>query len=210
MIPASDISLQNSLVTTKFLETIKVQDGKFFHLAYHQQRYERTLRSVGVEKFMELNDVLQPPETGLYRCRLIYSAEGELTQHYHPYEKREIKRLKLIASEDIVYDKKYAKREVLDALFAKREACDDIIIVKQGLITDTTIANIACLIDNEWLTPKRPLLAGTTRQRLLESGFLKEADITAVTVKSCQKLALMNAMIDFDIIADKNVEEIIC
>ncbi|MEN4052785.1 MULTISPECIES: aminotransferase class IV family protein [Sulfurimonas] len=194
----------------EFLETIKVLDGKLCNLAYHQQRYERTLRSFGIENFIQLKDILKPPHQGLYRCRVLYSTDGELTQSYHPYKKRNMKSLKLIDSDTIAYDKKYANREALERLFAKREACDDILIVQNGLVTDTTIANIACFDGDLWLTPKKPLLAGTTRQRLLESGFLKEADIPTESLNRFEKLAVMNAMIDFDIITDKKIEEIIC
>ncbi len=194
----------------EFLETVKVLDGKLHHLAYHQQRYERTLRSFGIANFIQLKDILKPPHQGLYRCRVLYSTDGELTQSYHQYKKRNIKSLKLIESNTIVYDKKYADREALERLFAKKEACDDILMVRDGLVTDTTIANIACFDGALWLTPKKPLLAGTTRQRLLESGFLKEADIPVESLNRFEKLAIMNAMIDFDIIADKKIEEIIC
>jgi 4-amino-4-deoxychorismate lyase len=196
-------------VKIEFLETIKVLDGKLCNISYHQQRYERTLYSFGIRDFYSLESILNPPAEGLFRCRVLYSSDGELTQSYYPYIKRDINTLKLVES-DIVYDKKYADREELERLFKKREACDEIIIVKEGLLRDTTIANLAFFDGVEWFTPKHALLKGTTRQRLLESGFLKEMDITVTSVKKFEKMALMNAMIDFDIIADKKIEEVIC
>jgi len=197
-------------VKIEFLETIKVLDGELCYIEYHQERYERTLRSYGITNFKKLADVLYPPAKGFYRCRVIYNLDDELTQSYHSYEKREISSLKLMEANDIGYEKKYANREALEKLFNKRERSDDIIIVKDGLVTDTTIANLAFFDGSEWLTPKRPLLAGTTRQRFLDNGFLKEADIVAKSLIEFEKMALMNAMIDFDIIADKKIEEIIC
>ena len=84
-------------------------------------------------------------------------------------------------------------------LFIKKDSYDEIIIVKNGIVTDTTIANIAIFYDEVWITSKNCLLKGTTRNRLLEDKFLVEKDITVNMLKKASKIALMNAMIDFDI-----------
>ena len=72
-------------------------------------------------------------------------------------------------------------------------------IIQNNLITDTSIANIALLIDDTWYTPHKPLLFGTTRQRHIDSGKLQIADLTLKDFKNAKKIALMNAMIDFDL-----------
>jgi 4-amino-4-deoxychorismate lyase len=118
--------------------------------------------------------------------------------------------LKLIEHNSLEYSKKYVNREPLERLYAQREECDDILIVQNGYIKDTTIANVAFFDGRDWLTPSEPLLNGTTRERLLQEGFLKTEDIRVDALKRFQKMALMNAMIDFDIIADKKIEELIC
>ena len=41
----------------------------------------------------------------------------------------------------------------------KREQ-DEILITRNGLLTDTSIANIALFNGKEWHTPKHPLLKG--------------------------------------------------
>ena len=63
---------------------------------------------------------------------------------------------------------------------------------------------------NTWVTPSSALLEGTTRKRLLESGKIVLKEIKVEEIKGFQKIALMNAMIDFDIIAQDNLEDIIC
>ena len=78
------------------------------------------------------------------------------------------------------------------------------------MITDTSIANIAFYDGEKWLTPKRPLLKGTTRARYLKSGLVIEKDIFVDDIKLFTKVALMNAMIDFDIMAEDNIEDKIC
>ena len=194
----------------EFLETIKILDGKIYHLEYHQQRYESVLRSYGVKESKELRDYIDAPKRGLYRCRIVYSCDAIVEVSYHPYKKRNIEHLKLIEHNSLEYSKKYVNREPLERLYAQREECDDILIVQNGYIKDTTIANVAFFDGRDWLTPSEPLLYGTTRERLLQEGFLKTEDIRVDSLKRFHKIALMNAMIDFDIIADKKIEELIC
>lgn len=45
-------------------------------------------------------------------------------------------------------------RTQLDELFSKRENCDEVIILKNGIVTDTSIANIAIFYENTWITSK--------------------------------------------------------
>ena len=194
----------------EFLETIKALDGVVYNIEYHQRRYEAVLSSYGIKQFVELSTLVDAPKEGLYRCRLVYDLEGNVACSYYPYVKRRTASLKLVTADKLEYSKKYADREALDTLFAKRAGCDDILIVKNGLLRDTSIANIALYDGKNWVTPKEPLLAGTTRERLLESGFLIQKDIRVEDLKEYMQMAVMNAMIDFDIIADKKIEEIIC
>ena len=209
MIQVSAISPQNSLVSSYFLETIKALDGNVYNLSYHQERLESVLNSLKTSMHYDLSLLVSPPKKGLYRCRVVYNSQ-ELNISYIEYTKRDVKSFKLIYDDSIVYDKKYENRDVLDEHFNNREAKDEIIIVKNGLITDTSIANIALYDGERWLTPKSPLLKGTTRRRYLDKGEIFEANIGVDTIKSYKKLALMNAMIDFDIIAEENLREIIC
>jgi 4-amino-4-deoxychorismate lyase len=182
-----------------FLETIKILDTLAYNLEYHE------LRS-GIK---DIKRYINPPKKGLYRCRLVYDKNAIIKITYYPYKKRDIKTLKLLKS-DIIYDKKSINRQPIEKLFALRGMCDDILIVKNDLITDTSIANIALYKDGTWFTPKTPLLHGTTRQRYIDKGLLIQKDITVDSLYNYSKVALLNAMIDFDIIADNNnIEEII-
>ncbi len=95
------------------------------------------------------------------------------------------------------YPLKYTHRNELNALFEHRDICDDVLIVKDGILKDTTIANIALFIDGQWLTPQTPLLYGTTRERLIDEGFLIPAVLTPDHLSLAQKVAVMNAMVGF-------------
>lgn len=195
-----------------FFETIKAIDGKIYHLEYHQKRYEKTLNDFGIELKYNLIDFMDPPKNGLYRCRLTYDilkSPHTIVVTYHEYKKREISSLRVVSSNVIDYGYKYANRDELDALFELRGECDDILIIRDDLVTDTTIANVAFFNGLSWITPKKPLLFGTTRERLLDDGKMSEADIYAKDIKNFTKVALLNAMIDFDIIT-QNKKDIFC
>ena len=193
------------MIKNNFLETIKSLDGEVYNLKYHQERYESVLNSLGCSDYKNLRDYLFPPLKGLYRCRLTYN-ENQINVSYHGYKKRDIKSLKIVYDDTIEYAKKSEDRNSLDELYAQRKSSDEILIVKNGLVTDTTIANIAFFKNGIWYTPTSPLLQGTTRQRYLDNAKLIEADIVVQDLKKYTKIALLNAMIDFDIITDISYE----
>ena len=187
-------------MSSRFLETIKIVDGEIFNLEYHQKRYESVLESLDIKNIQNLGDFINPPAWGLYRCRLVYDKEN-IEVAYHEYKKREIKSLKLIFENDIEYAQKSTDRKGIEALFKAREEGDDILVIKNLFVTDTSIANIAFQTSSgEWVTPRNPLLKGTTRARLLDEGKIKEADIKVQELRGFSKVALLNAMIDFDIL----------
>lgn len=180
----------------RLLETIHISKGEALHLGYHQKRMDSSRKTLGFHSPLSLE--LSPPKEGEYRCRIIYEEKIEKIE-YIPYKKREICRLKIVHS-DIVYDLKYEDRHEINALFNKKGEADEIIIVKNGLVTDTSIANLSFFDGESWFTPKTPLLRGTTRQRLLDEKKIKCTDIHYQDIKEYQKIALMNAMIDFYLI----------
>ena len=193
----------------EFLETIKVEDGIYYHLSYHQNRYECVLNSFNVKNIQKLETYLDAPKKGLYRCRLIYNQHKIIDVEYIEYKKREIRSLKLVYDDEIDYSYKYSERNNINSLFSLRGDCDDILIVKNGFITDTSIANVA-LFDGKWKTPKFPLLKGTTRARYLNEGKIIESGIKVSDIKNFTKIALLNAMVDFDIIQNYNIKDIFC
>ena len=186
----------------KYFETIKCEDFEVFNLDYHQKRVANT---IGLN--INLQEYINPISEELLRCKLIYDENGVVDVLYFPYKKREIKSFKIIFDNEIEYSKKYLNRAKLDELYEKRDDCDEVIIIKNEIVTDTTIANIAIFYENSWITSKNCLLGGTTRARLLEEKKLLEKDITLDMLKNASKVALMNAMIGFDEIKDFKIKE---
>ncbi|AGR76591.1 hypothetical protein A7H1H_0265 [Aliarcobacter butzleri 7h1h] len=186
----------------QYFETIKCEDFEVFNLDYHQKRVANT---IGLN--INLQEYINPISEELLRCKLIYDENGVVDVLYFPYKKREIKSFKIIFDNEIEYSKKYLNRAKLDELYEKRDDCDEVIIIKNEIVTDTTIANIAIFYENSWITSKNCLLGGTTRARLLEEKKLFEKDITLDMLKNASKVALMNAMIGFDEIKDFKIKE---
>jgi 4-amino-4-deoxychorismate lyase len=186
-----------------FLETIKAIDGKVLNLNYHQKRYEDVLNSLKCDDIKQLSEYLHPPKNGVCKCRVVYN-EKDISVEYEEYKKRDISTFKLIFNNDIEYDKKTLQRESIDALYQQRGECDEILIIKNLLVSDTSIANIAFWDDDVgvWITPKKPLLKGTTRERFLDSNKIIEADIGVHELRRFTKVALLNAMVEFDILED--------
>ncbi len=181
----------------KYFETIKIQDYEVFNLSFHEKRIAKT---IGLN--ISLQEYIYAPSNKLLRCKVIYDESGVLDVKYFPYEKKSIKTFKIIFDDKIDYSKKYLDRKNLDKLYAKRDKCDDIIIVKNHIVTDTSIANISIFYDGFWLVSKHSLLEGTTKARLLEEKRLIEKNISLDMLKKASKIALLNAMIGFDVLED--------
>ena len=179
----------------EYFETIKCYGNEVFNLIYHKQRIANT-----IGKNIPLEEYIYPLNDKLLKCKIIYNQDEILNILFDEYKPKHIKSFKLIHDNNISYHSKSTNREKIDKLYLQKNSCHEIIIVKNGLITDTSIANIAIYQDDTWYTPKIPLLYGTTRQRYIDNCMIKEKNITINMLQSSSKIALLNAMIDFDIL----------
>jgi 4-amino-4-deoxychorismate lyase len=104
----------------------------------------------------------------------------------------------MVKGDHLEYSMKYTKRDALNELLLKRGGCDDILVVKNGRITDSSYTNIVLFNGVEWFTPLNPLLPGTTRNRLVSEGVIEEADIHVEDLSDYISFKLINAMLDFE------------
>lgn len=195
----------------RFIETIQVRDGELQHLSHHNRRLNETRKAVfGVSEQLDIRKcVADCPADGIQKCRIVYDREiREVT--FSPYRMRQVQSLRLVRADTADYRYKSADRSELEALYSLRGNQDDVLIVRNRLLTDTSIANVALEKGGAWYTPAAPLLKGTKRAWLLEQGTLKERDIPADDVYSYSRIALFNAMIDFGaLVLDINRDTII-
>lgn len=184
------------------LETIKIEGQKANNLTYHQKRLNQSQKELfGLDPSIDLAALLHAPSDSLYRCRILYDTEIRSVE-YLPYTPKRTDRLKIVTS-DLDYAYKYADRSALNTLLEIHSTYDDILIEKEGLLRDTSIANIAFYDGAQWFTPKDPLLEGTMRAKLLDEDFLQAKEIRREDLSSYTQVALMNAMIGFKIIDAK-------
>lgn len=182
----------------QFIETIRVEEGKIYNIDYHTKRFNRTRAFFWKESLpLNLSNYISPQiQPGIQKCRIVYRKEiEEIT--YAPYQMRKIDSLHPISSDTIDYTYKSTNREELNRLFAQRGLADDILIIKNGYITDTSIANVALYDGNTWFTPTTPLLRGTKRAELLDKQLIVEKDIPFAQLAEYSQIMLFNAMIDW-------------
>jgi len=211
----------------KLIETIRFEEGRFINLDYHQQRMNRSRKILfGLDVEIDLEDYFlnnrfasssgfqirmsiksSQVEPGLFKCRIIYSKIIEKTE-FLPYHIPKIKKLRLIADDNIEYAHKYLNRKAIEKLLERKDGCDDILMVKNGLITDTSFTNILFYNGKNWITPEKPLLKGTQRGKLLHDEKIKTADIRVGDLNNFTKARLINAMIRFEDEVDIIIEKI--
>jgi 4-amino-4-deoxychorismate lyase len=190
----------------RFVESIKLKDGVFYRLKNHQERVNKAFNAFFPEEnpisiFDTLNQCAIPGE-GTYKCRIVYDLNVQ-TVEFSPYIRREIRTLKLVETELESSVFKSEDRAGFNAAFSQRGDFDDVLLVKNGLLTDSSYSNIALFDGKDWITPRIPLIYGVNRRELLETGRLLEKDIPVENLKNFQQIALFNAMIEFgEIILD--------
>lgn len=186
---------------SRLIESIKLLDGKFHNLFYHEQRMIQSVSALpgqigafSLEKYLQQ---LDHPQKGLYKCRIVYDRNSHETT-FTPYAPKKINRVKVVEDNDIEYAFKFADREAIDRLFALREDCDDVMIVKRGMVTDCSFSNIVFRKGNHWFTPSTQLLNGTMRRNLLEKNKITAREIRKEDVRSFDTFKIINAMLEFD------------
>lgn len=191
------------------VESLKLKNGIVQNLEYHQARLNRSMDELypDAEK-IDLEKVLSIPENcsiGIFKVRVLYGPVLGRVE-IEPYFFRPILSLKVVQHEHIDYHLKYTDRQILQELYARRGDCDDIIIVKNGLVTDSFAANLLFFDGERWFTPSTPLLKGTKRQFLLDQGIVFEKEISVEDIRSYQKVGLINAMVNFEEMPEVQVQ----
>ncbi len=200
-----------------FLESIRIDHGQPENLMAHQQRMDVAMRHFfGQRNAFSLEDLVVKQladsqneflKQGLYKMRLVYAQQPDEVG-FVAYQLPQIRSLQCVYYDGVEYGFKFADRSGLEALYGRRGHADDILMVKNGLITDTSYANVALFDGTRWVTPQIPLLAGTQRATLLAQNTLMLANITPDELGNYQKIRLFNAMIRWEDAIDLDVSNI--
>lgn len=184
-----------------FIETLKIKNGKIWHPRDHQERMETSVRSyfgTGTTAPSLIASIRVPDGIGgrWYKCRVVYGKNIRSVE-YEPYEIKAVKKLTLQEAPELSYPLKWRDRSAINRLKNSTDA-DDIIITQNGLISDSSFANLIFLKEGIWYTPDTPLLPGTQRARLLCDGKIVSKRISVDDLKEYEKMKRINAMIHPD------------
>lgn len=198
-----------------FIETIRVENGKINNLDLHVKRSSDAIqRHFGMSYVIPFEQLLeehfhkaqpqkkQPQKEGslydgVYKFRVVYS--NKVLKHtLTRYSPQPLKTLKMIECNNIEYGYKYEDRSRIESLRALRGACDDILIIKNGFVTDTSYGNLLFKLktDNNLYTPDTFLLNGTKREYMLTYGIISERELRIENISECESFYMINAMVE--------------
>ncbi|MGB6094176.1 MAG: aminotransferase class IV [Moheibacter sp.] len=184
----------------RLIESICVIDGKVRNLNYHQKRMDHSVFGCfEIKNKLKLADLISEirfPAEGKFKLRILYSEKIESIRLIS-YLPRIIRSFQLISDDQISYNYKNEDRSDFEYLMNATDA-DEIIIVKNGLITDSSFSNLIFFDGQKWLTPAHPLLKGTMRSFLIDNHEIEEAEIRVDDLKKFNSFKLINSMLSPD------------
>jgi len=193
------------------LESIKISRQQAQLIDFHNERLNASRQALfGCTDVLDILDFLPTQKDFLdmdtiYKCRVLYRQSIEKIE-FHPYSIQPIKSLKMVVANDIEYTHKSLDRTALQALFAQRGDCDDILIIKNNFVTDTSYGTPIFWDGQTWYCSDRPLLAGTRRAYYLSVGALQERAIRVDDLERYSHFKVINAMRGIDEIAKVSTE----
>ncbi|WP_169680869.1 aminotransferase class IV [Marinigracilibium pacificum] len=169
-------------------------------LKYHQSRINRTFdfyfpdcKPIDLEKVLSKQEL--PQKKDKYKIRLVYDQKlREIS--INKYIPKKISSLRLIETSDLDYSFKFEDRKRLMHLYDQRNEADDIVIIKEGKVTDSSYSNLVFKKGEEYFTPLNPLLKGTRREKLLEDRTISTIDFNVRDLDKFESVTLINAMLE--------------
>lgn len=184
----------------QLLETFCLVDGEVLNVPYHEAR---VVRSVGndfpIGKMVETvrnQAAVENAMQGRWRASVTYTAEGVERVRLVQYVKPSISALRMISIEENFYSKKWADRSRLNGYKEALPQGVEPIFVLEGKVTDTTFSNVVVERDGTLYIPDMPLLAGTKRHRLLDTGVVRSISLRVDDLRLYERIHLVNAMLD--------------
>lgn len=182
-------------------ETIKIVGNSLLNIDYHNARVNESRNSLlGLQEKWDLQKLITLPSLLpdiVYKCRFVYDVDVTVVE-FHPYSMRRLQTLKLVECPTIQYGFKYLDRKALYEVKQQNKQFDDVVIVKNGMITDCSFANVVFFDGTKWITPCTPLLKGTKRQKYIDEQVIFEREVGVKDLKFFNKIRIINAMIDLE------------
>ena len=179
-----------------FSEVICIKNGLPMYLSYHLKRMEKTIKDIYNKPMPELHlEIPDEAKKGRFKCRIEYT-DVICAIEFTPYTPKHRKSVALVYDDNIRYTYKSIDRRQL-AHLVKQAQTDDVIIVRNGMITDASYCNLVFEdYAGNLFTPTDALLHGTCRQRLIDNGVIKERHIPVDEIQHYKTIHFINAMMD--------------
>ena len=194
----------------QLVESLRIESCELHNVELHNRRLNKAIAEIwGKKREIDLVKIIDiPPDISgeRYKCRVVFTPEN-ISYSISPYTQRIIRSLRIVTDNSIDYTYKTSNRDKLNAAFEKRDTCDDIIIVKNGFIADSSASNILLFDGSDWITPDTPLLKGTQREYLLLNKKIIEQPVPVSALNQYHKIKLINAMIDFERAPEINIPD---
>lgn len=182
--------------TYLLVESICCHNGNMPFLAYHQKRLVKSMEAhfpgLPPHDLYRIFQNEQFPDR-LVKVRFLYNGHSFAIEKI-PYARKAVRSLQVVKDDQIEYPYKYTDRTKLEALYDRRKEADEVLIVKNDLLTDAFYANIVCIIEGKLFTPSTPLLKGVMREYLLDKNIIQARDIPVSLLRKVKGIFLINAL----------------
>jgi len=183
---------------SRLLESIKVYNKRLYNIEYHNVRMNNSRAELfNAKEQIDLGKIISVPEdlsNELYKCRIIYTVEI-ISVDFQKYSEKKISSLQLVRDDDIIYTHKYEDRTEIEKHLSVAKA-DEILIIKNGFVTDTGFSNVVFFDGTKYFTPSSPLLKGTKRAKLIADGIIQEEEVRTNDIQKFKFVYLVNALLD--------------
>ena len=180
----------------RFIETVRIENGILCNCDFHDERIMQTfLKYFSHKTPFTLKDIKPDYYHGIgrYKLRILYS-ENDIEHSVSEYKPKKIRSAAVVECNDAEYSFKHEDRSLFSSILNIKY--DEIIISKNGLVTDSTFSNLAFYDSGKWFTPDTFLLNGTMRRMLLMKKIIHEKKIGVKDIRNFEKISFINSMLD--------------
>ena len=192
-------------------ESICVENYQIKLSEFHQKRMDNSyLKLFNVKNKWSIKKIfesLKIESKNKYKLRINYS-QSKYSISLNKYFKKKISSLQCLELNDYSYDLKYTDRSVIDKNYKLKSLSDDILIIKNGFVTDSSYCNIVFFDGLSWVTPKYPLLKGVQRNFLLKNKKIFKKKIKVSDISKYKSFVLINSMTEFNTNDAVNINKI--
>ncbi len=178
-----------------FVETLRFDDGEVRDFEAHLSRLSLTMHDFHATKpdtSVIMSHLGTIPSKGIFKVRIVYASDI-LRIETIPYKPLLRRSISLVCADNISYSHKYYDRHAITDLQI-RSGCDDIIMLNDGNVSDSAVANLVFESDEGLFTPDTPMLRGIAISKLLRERRVCQRRITVDSLCQYRLVHFVNTM----------------